>query len=84
MVIFEFMGPLRAHIQNGRVVVDDPVDLPDGTELQLAVLEDTDDLDDVDRARLHAAIEAAQAELDDGHGIPADQVLAELRSSRRS
>jgi hypothetical protein len=28
---------LRAHVENGRVVVDDPVDLPNGTRLNLIV-----------------------------------------------
>lgn len=35
-----------------------------------------------DRARLHAAIEQAQDELDRGEGIPAAQFLADLRSRR--
>jgi len=28
---------LRAHVENGRVVVDDPVDLPDGTRLKVTL-----------------------------------------------
>jgi len=28
---------LRAHVANGRIVVDEPVDLPDGTEIQVEV-----------------------------------------------
>ena len=37
---------------------------------------------DDDRARLHAAIEQAQDELDRGEGIPAAEFLADLRSRR--
>jgi hypothetical protein len=36
-----------------------PVDLPDGAEVQIAVVDRGDRLDDEDRARLHAAIEAS-------------------------
>jgi hypothetical protein len=73
---------LRAHVANGRLVVDDSVDLPEGVEVQIAVVDDGDQLDDDDRARLHAAIEQAQDELDRGEGIPAAQFLADLRSRR--
>jgi hypothetical protein len=46
-------------------------------------LRDGDQLDHEERARLHAAIEEAQDQLDRGEGIPAEQFLAELRSPRR-
>ena len=74
---------LRAHVANGRIVVDEGVDLPDGTEVQIAVVQEGDLLDDEDRAHLHAAIEEAQDQLDRGEGIAAEQFLAELRSPRR-
>lgn len=31
------MHPLKAHVENGRIVVDEPVDLPDGTLLMVEV-----------------------------------------------
>jgi hypothetical protein len=74
---------LRAHVAKGRIVVDEPVDLPDGTQVQVEVVNDSDGLDDEDRARLHAAIERGQGEIDRGEGIPAEQLIAELRISRR-
>jgi hypothetical protein len=49
------------------------------TEVELAVLDD-DDLTDEERARLHVDIEASIAELDRGEGVPAEQVIAELRA----
>ena len=73
---------LRAHVANGRLVVDESVDLPDGAEVQIAVVDGGDQLDDEDRARLHAAIEQAQDELDRGESIPAAEFLADLRSRR--
>lgn len=73
---------LRAHVANGRLVVDETVDLPDGAEVQIAVVDGGDQLDDEDRARLHATIEQAQDELDRGEGLPAAAFLADLRSRR--
>jgi hypothetical protein len=34
------MQPLKAVVRNGRLVVDEPTELPEGTELVLAVVED--------------------------------------------
>ena len=74
---------LRAHVANGRLVVDESVDLPDGAEVQIAVVDGGDQLDDEDRARLHAAIEQAQDEARSrGESIPAAKFLADLRSRR--
>ena len=55
--------------------------MPEGTEVELAVI-DGDELDDEDRARLHAALEASEEEFRDGKGIPAAEVVAELRRGR--
>jgi hypothetical protein len=74
---------LRAHVENGRLVVDESVNLPEGTEVRLAVVDDADQLDDGDRRRLHAAIERGQQEIEQGQGIPAAQFLAELRTRSR-
>ena len=32
--------PLRARVKNGRLLLDEPTELPDGTEVNLAVLDD--------------------------------------------
>jgi hypothetical protein len=74
---------LRGHIENGKIVVDEGVDLPDGTEVRLTLVDDADDLDDEDRARLHAALDESQAEIDRGEGVPASEVIAELRDRGR-
>ncbi len=71
---------LRGHIENGKIVVDEGVDLPDGTEVRLTLVNDADDLDEEDRARLHAALDESQAEIDRGEGVPAREVIAELRN----
>jgi len=70
----------RGQVHGGRLIVDEPIDLPDGTEVALSVVEDGDELDEEDRARLHTAIRAGQAELDRGEGIPAADFIAKLRA----
>ena len=37
------MHPLKAHVENGRIVVDEPVNLPDGTSLTIIVTKDGDE-----------------------------------------
>lgn len=56
--------PLKANVQNGRVVLNDPTDLPNGTELYVVPVEQLGDvlllrdngLDDDERKRLHESI----------------------------
>ena len=67
---------------NGRLVLDEPIDLPDGTVVELLPADVSDELDEEDRARLLASIAASCAELDRGEGIPADDVLREVRAIR--
>lgn len=64
------------------MVVEDKVDLPDDTELHLQVVDEVDDLDDEDRARLHAALEESQGQVDRGETFPVEDVLADLRAGR--
>ncbi len=78
------MQPLKAHVKNGRLTLDEPTDLPEGqiVFLQLVdgiVTDDRDDLDEEDRAALHAELEASIAEADAGHTEDFATVLAELR-----
>ena len=72
---------LKARVKNGRLVLDEPTNLPEGCEVHLAVL-DGDDLDDDERAALHAELEASIAEAEAGHLIDAEDVLAEIRARR--
>jgi hypothetical protein len=71
---------LRATVKDGHLVLHKPVDLPEGTIVDLMPVDDGDDLDDDDRARLHAALDRSQKVFLAGKGIPAEAVLAELRA----
>lgn len=76
------MERLRAHVQKGRLVLDEPTDLPEGTVVDLVADEEGDDLDDAERAALERAIAAASQSLKSGRGRPAEDVLRELPSER--
>ena len=76
--------PLKAQVQNGRLVLDEPTDLPEGEVVYLepvvgVLSDDADDLDDEDRAALHAELDASIAEADEGKTEDFRRVLDELR-----
>ena len=74
-----FMKPVRAHVENGRIVVDEATNLPEGTLLSLVAIPG-DDLDDGERAELHAAISESLEEVKAGKSVDAADVIAELRA----
>lgn len=70
---------IRRRAQRGRLVVDDAISLAGETEVvPAAIVEDRNDLDLEDRARLHEALRASADQLDRGEVFPMEQVLAEL------
>jgi hypothetical protein len=73
------MSGIRAVVRNGRLVVDEPTNLPEGTVLDLVVDDAGDDLGPDERAALEAAITRACESLAAGQGLPADEVVARLR-----
>lgn len=72
------MSTIRARVQNGRLVLDTPTALPEGTVLDLVVDDEGDDLD-VERAALNTAISKAWASIQSGRGRPAKEILVALR-----
>ena len=72
------MAHLTARVHHGRLILDVPVDLPEGTEVELVADDGRDGLTPEDRERLHAALEASSAEAERGEFIDADDVLARL------
>jgi hypothetical protein len=79
------MQPVKARVRNGRLVLDEPTDLPEGEEVELVPLDDVlanggDDLDDEERARLHRSIERGLEDVKAGRTVDAQQVIDELRA----
>jgi hypothetical protein len=73
------VSAIKAHVKNGRIVVDEPTELPEGSEVQLWVVEG-DDLDDAEREALHQAIRDGLADAKSGRTDDAREWAAELRS----
>lgn len=78
----ESMG-LRATVRNGRLVLDQPTDLPEGTVLDLVLDDEGDELDEEQRAALDAAISRSLAQEKAGKTAPVEELLARLRSHRK-
>lgn len=74
------MQALKARVKDGRLVLDEPTDLPEGAEVDVAVL--GDDLDADERAALHASLDRALADSDAGRGVDAVTYLAKYRARR--
>lgn len=72
-----------ARVRNGRLVVDEPTDLPEGTELTLIADDGGDELTSEDRERLHAALSEADDDIRQGRLVPAAEVLRGLRGRAR-
>ena len=81
------MRTLRAHVREGRLVLDEPTDLPEGEEITLVPLDGVllgggDSLDDGERERLHESLRESLRQLEAGQTIDAATALAELRTHR--
>ncbi len=78
--------PLKAHVKNGKLVLDDPsTDLPEGTEVELHVLDNEFTPDE--RARLLEAIGESEEDIANGNFVDgvefANQLLAKREASSR-
>lgn len=81
------MHALKAHVKNGRLVLDEPTDLPEGEVVELVPIDEVlasggDYLDDEERERLHASIREGIEQMKAGQLIDADEALAQLRAHR--
>jgi hypothetical protein len=79
--------PLQAVVKNGRLVLDEPTELPEGTVVELVPLDEVlarggDWLGDEERAELHKSLEAAADDAEAGRSVDAYEFLAELRRKR--
>ena len=63
------------------MVIDEPTDLPEGTELELLPPDPGDWLDEADRVLLHDALRQSEADVEAGRLVSAEDVLRELRAS---
>ncbi len=77
------MQPLKAHVHNGRLVLDEPTDLPEGEVIYLrladaSIGEGEDDFDDEARRALDAALDEGIAAARAGDHVDAEDFVSEL------
>lgn len=70
---------IKARVLAGRLVVDEPTSLPEGTEVELLPLDPGDWLTDQDRKALHAALARSDADVRAGRLVEAAEILKGLR-----
>ena len=73
------MSSLKARVRNGRLVLDEATDLPEGTEVDLVPADWWDDLDDEDREKLERSLETSEGDVQAGRMIQASVILDRLR-----
>jgi hypothetical protein len=71
-----------ARVKNGRLTLDEPTDLPEGSVVPLEISDEWDDLDDDERAELHESLRESLEQMKSGQTIDLDQAIAELRAHR--
>ena len=81
------MHALKAQVKNGRLVLDEPTDLPEGEVVELIPVDEVlanggDYLDEEERERLHESLRESIEQMKAGQLIDADEALAELRAHR--
>jgi hypothetical protein len=72
------MRALKAHVEGGRLLVDESTDLPDGAEVEVAVV--GDDLSPEERAALHASLDRALDDSEAGRDVDAWEHLSQYRA----
>ena len=73
------MTPLRARVQDGRLRLDQPTALPDGTELDLVIDDEGDDLTEHERQALHETLARSWTSAQKSKVRPAAAIIDELR-----
>jgi hypothetical protein len=75
------MHALKAHVENGRIVVDEPTELPEGTQLEMAMTRIVDpfaDMDPDERAQLEQELEEGHQDFENGDHEDARQFVTQL------
>ena len=74
------MQALKVQVKNGRLVIDEPTDLPDGAEVEIVVIDDK--LTTEERAELHASLDRALDDSEAGRSMDAGEYLKQYRARR--
>ena len=74
------MQALKVQVKNGRLLLDEPTDLPEGAEVDVVVIDD--ELSAEERSALHASLDRALDDSDAGRGMDAKEYLRQYRARR--
>ncbi len=72
------MHARKVQVKNGRLVLDEPTDLPDGAEVEVLVIDD--ELTVEERAELHASLDRALEDSQAGRWVDAEEYLQRHRA----
>ncbi|HEY4159537.1 MAG TPA: hypothetical protein VGM29_15615 [Polyangiaceae bacterium] len=76
------MQALKAHVHNGRLVLDEPTDLPEGTEVGVLAVNECLDADE--KALLLQSIEEGFEDFERGDHMDGFEFIAQLRAKREA
>lgn len=76
------MNALKAHVENGQIVLDEPAELAEGTKLFVVVSAhgDDDEMSAEERAELEAALDESLDDFEAGRVVDGASVRAMLRA----
>ena len=74
------MHARKLQVINGRLILDEATDLPDGAEVEVLVIDG--ELSTEERAALHASLDRALDDSDAGRAIDAWEYLKQYRARR--
>lgn len=72
------MKAVRAHVRDGRIVLDEPVELPEGAAVEVLLPEQVE----IDRAELDAEVDASSEEFERGEYEDARALAARLVAAK--
>lgn len=75
------MKAIQARVVNGKLIVETPVSFPEGTELQLQIADESEEMDEAESAALDASLARGWTEVQSGRGEPAGELIKRLRAS---
>ena len=75
---------MKAHVRNGRLLLDEPTDLPEGAEVEVEIVDGEGwDMDPEELAELRKVLDESEADEKAGRTFSAEEVIAELRARSR-
>jgi hypothetical protein len=73
---------LKAHVRAGRLILDEPTTLPEGSEVSLFV-DPAENLDDEERAELDSILEESLEDVRAGRVISNEEAFRHMERARR-